>query len=1055
MFKRPDKNPNFDQIEQDIRHFWDNEQIFQKLVERNTGGERFSFVDGPITANNPMGVHHAWGRTYKDAYQRFWGLRGYDQRFQNGFDCQGLWVEVEAERDLGLNSKREIEDFGLDNFSKACKNRVETYSKRITEQSKRLGMWMDWDNSYFTHSDANVEHIWAFLKQCHQNGWLKQGGRVMPWCMRCGTSLSQHELLGTDTYQELTHKAVTLRLPIRGRSNEFILVWTTTAWTLAGNVACAVNSDLDYQKVEKDGSVYYLSAGTTDRVLDDSFTRVETLKGSELVGWQYCGPWDELPAQSDVVHQIINWEDVSEEEGTGIVHIAPGSGAEDYELGHQEGLPVIVPIDGEGKYLEGFGGLTGSHVLDAVDFILDNMAEKKYLFNAEDYTHRYPVCWRCKEEIVFNFVDEWFISSNEIRPRMIAASASVNWVPSSAGKRMQDWLENMGDWAISRKRYWGLPLPFYLCNDSNCGSLTVIGSREELRTSALNTAEVDLLPELHRPWIDNIEIHCHSCGSPSHRVPEVGDCWLDAGIVPFSTLDYLYEDQTRDDTKWKKWFPATFITEMREQIRLWFYSMLFMSVTLEDRAPYKNCFVYEKVMDEQGNAMHRSFGNAIDFDEAVDQMGADVTRWLYLGTNPATNVKFGFTPAKEVVRKLLTLWNIYSFFLTYAELDGFDPTGPKVPVKNRPAMDRWVLSRVEELRELTEQGYENYWIYPLVREIETFWDDLSNWYVRLNRRRFWKSQADADKQAAYATLYEVLESLATLISPLMPFLAEKIYQDVVVPANKDAPISVFLNPWKESGSYERDQTLESEMQTVRQVVGLGRAARSASGIKARQPLSELALGLPREEDRAAIENHMSIVLDEINVKSVRFVKTGSDLLTYELKPNYRKLGPRLGDQVRAAASAIEQLQPEETATKLESGDSITLEIDGAKLVLRLEDIDLRHKGIDGYAVSSEGGMVAGIALDISPDLELEGFSREVIHAVQNVRRSAGLDVSDRISLRLSGAKIEGLLAVFGDHLKSEVLAEELFIGESPVHIDHEETVRLGKSEVTIGIRKTT
>ena len=1052
VFKAPAKTPDFKEIEARILNFWNDSRAFQKLVEKNSDGPRFSFFDGPITANNPMGVHHAWGRSYKDVFQRYKAMQGYRQRFQNGFDCQGLWVEVEVERDLGLNSKREIEEFGLDRFAMECKARVSRFASKITDQSIRLGMWMDWDNSYYTYSDENIEHIWHFLKKCHERGWIRRGGRVMPWCMRCGTSLSQHELVGTDTYHEITHTYVTLRFPIEGRPNEYLLVWTTTPWTLAGNVAAAVHPELKYVKVATSEGVYYLSQSAADEILGKDRKTIAEVPGSDLVGLRYSGPWDELPAQAGVIHTVVPWEDVSEDEGTGIVHIAPGSGADDFELSKQHDLPVVIPIDGEGRYLEGFGTLTGKRVLDSTDFIVQNMKCKGLLVDTGDYTHRYPVCWRCKEEIVFNHVDEWFISSDEIRPRMKSAAETVNWVPESAGKRMRDWLDNMGDWAISRKRYWGLPLPFYECGDAACGHVTVIGSVKELRELAVDPAAVDALPELHRPWIDSVTITCPSCGNVARRVPDVGDCWLDAGVVPFSTLEYMHEDQSASDTAWRSWFPADFITEMREQIRLWFYSMLFMSVTLEDRAPYKNAFVFEKVMDESGEPMHRSFGNAIDFDAAVETLGADVMRWMYIGANPNANVKFGFGPGKEIVRKLLTLWNVYSFFLTYAELDRFDPRQDVPAIADRPALDRWIISRLNSLTTYAQNQYDQFWIYPLISELERFWDDLSNWYVRLSRRRFWKSQADDDKRAAYATLHEVLVTTLKVMAPVAPFISEEMHQNLTPGVEPGKARTIFLDDWPTADPSLMDKDLESEMVVVRSVVSLGRAARSASQTKVRQPLSELVLGLPRLKDRDSIQKHLQIVLHEVNVRAVRFVESGDEILNHSVKPNYRLLGPRFGERIREIEHALDLLDAADVAAAVARGEGVTVSIHGSAESLEPDEIDVRHQGVEGFAVESQAGMVAGIALTLDDDLLLEGSARDLVHGIQNARRNAGFDVSDRITLHLSGEAVSDLLAGYADHIAAEVLAVEVRAA-SPADGMHTETVALANSEITVGLSR--
>src|SRR5262245_45857292 len=576
--------PDHTALEKEILEWWDREGIFDKLREQNRGGERWSFIDGPITANNPMGVHHAWGRTLKDVFQRYKALRGFDQRYQNGFDCQGLWVEVEVEKALGLNSKREIEEYGLAEFAARCRERVAEFAEVITEQSKRLGMWMDWDNDYYTFSDTNIEYIWGFLKAVHERGWLYQGHRATPWCPRCGTSISQHEVYSGE-YRELDHPSIYARFPLTDVEGEGLVVWTTTPWTLPANVAAAVRPDAEYGRTA-DGDWYSVATHPEQDY-------VETVSGSKLVGRPYRGPFDDLPAAADVDHRVVPWDDIALDEGSGIVHIAPGAGSEDFELGRIHGLPVLVPIDESGTFYDNYGpSLAGVSAADAERPVVEHLREQGLLVEASTIVHRYPTCWRCKTPLLFRVVDDWFISAEEIRQPMLDANATVEWTPAFYQKRMDDWLRNMGDWNISRKRYFGLPLPFYPCA---CGHLTVVGSRDELERRALRGT--DGLRELHRPWIDDVVIACDVCGEEVRRVPEVGDAWLDAGIVPLSTLGWDNESgyvaggyatgaaeglttaDLPDHSYWEKWFPADWVSEMREQIRLWFYSQSFMSVT--------------------------------------------------------------------------------------------------------------------------------------------------------------------------------------------------------------------------------------------------------------------------------------------------------------------------------------------------------------------------------------------------------------------------------------------------------------------------------------------
>ncbi|MDQ3993061.1 MAG: class I tRNA ligase family protein, partial [Actinomycetota bacterium] len=716
VFRPLAKQPDHPALEREVLDLWEREATFDAVRAQNRGGPRFSFLDGPITANNPMGVHHAWGRTLKDVFQRYKALRGFDQRYQNGFDCQGLWVEVEVEKSLGLNSKRDIEEYGLAAFAERCKERVAHFSEVMTEQSKRLGQWMDWDNDYYTFSDTNIEYIWRFLRAVHERGWLYQGHRSTQWCPRCGTSLSQHEQAGEDKYAELEHPSLYVRFPLRDRDREALAVWTTTPWTLPANVAAAVQPDAEYV-LREDGTWW------AAELADDAATR-RRARGEELVGLEYEGPFDHLPAQRGVVHRVIPWENVALDEGTGVVHIAPGAGAEDFELSRVHDLPVLAPIDEAGRMLPEYGELAGLSTGEVEQPVIESLRERGRLVEASRITHRYPICWRCSTPLVFRVVDDWFVSAAEIRQPLLAANASVEWTPGFYGKRMDDWLRNMGDWNISRKRYFGLPLPFYPCS---CGRLNVIGSRGELAERA--TAGLEQLQELHRPWIDAVPIRCDACDAEVRRIAEVGDAWLDAGIVAFSTLGWRNERaipagyatgasaglsgaDLPGHAYWERWFPADWISESREQIRLWFYSLMFMSVTLDGRTPYRRVLAYERVRDETGREMHKSWGNAIELNEALDRMGADVARWLFGRQPPSQNVNFGYGPADDVKRRLLTLWNSVSFFVTYANIDGFRPR--YADLDGRPGgelapLDRWLVARTNELVADVEREYERFW----------------------------------------------------------------------------------------------------------------------------------------------------------------------------------------------------------------------------------------------------------------------------------------------------------------------------------------------------------
>ena len=944
MLKPISPQRDFPQAEREILKFWDEHQIFKKLMEKNRGRKTFSFLDGPITANNPMGVHHAWGRTYKDLYQRYRAMRGYDQRYQNGFDCQGLWVEVGVEKELGFTSKRDIERYGLDKFSERCRERVTKYSQVIADQSKRLGQWMDWDNSYYTMTDENIEYIWTFLQRCHEGGWLDQSESVRPWCVRCGTGLSQHEL--TDSYVEIAHPSVYLKLPILERKNEYFLVWTTTPWTLTSNVALAVNPEAPYVKVRQDSKIYYLSQDTLG-CLSGDHEILEEVKGSDLVGCFYRGPFDHLPVQGGVRHQTVPWADVEADEGTGIVHTAPGCGPEDHALSRQFGLAVIAPLDENGYFIDGFGWLSGKHVQKVASPIIEDLKQRGLLYKEEEIVHRYPVCWRCHEEIVYRLVRAWDISVDELRPRLIEEAKKVEWDPPYAGKLMEDWLKNMGNWCISRSRFWGLPLPFYPCD---CGNLIVIGSKEELRRRAVEYKDV----ELHRPWIDEIKIRCDRCGREVSRVPGVGDCWLDAGIVPYSTLGYI-----EDKERWEKWFPADLVIEMREQIRLWFYSMLFMSVVLEGRAPYQKGLVYEKVNDEEGRPMHKSFGNVIWFDEAVKRIGADVMRWLYCSHDRKVNLNFGYGPAEKVKRRLMLLWNAYSFFVTYAQIDQPDLGVPEHLPPN--TLDRWALSRLNQMIATVEKGLDGYDAAAATGAIEAFVEDLTNWYIRRSRRRFWKANNDQDKREAYYTLHKVLITLAKVIAPLTPFLAEDIYQNL---RDGAAPESVHLCDYPVPEPV--DEKLLEQMARVRKIVEMGHALRMEEGIKVRQPLGEMYAEIDGEP---LPTEYRGVVLEELNVK--RFKKTSG--MEREEEGCRIALNVRIGKVLKLeglAREIVRRVQDTRKRAGYRVDDTIVMMYETQEEVM-LEAIKRFGSYIAGETLSSQ--ILEGISSeDLARDFVIDG-----------------------------------------------------------------------------------
>jgi isoleucyl-tRNA synthetase len=1013
-FTRLPPVPDLPALEQQILEFWEREHVFDRLREQNADGPRFSFFDGPVTANKTMGVHTAWGRTLKDVFLRYKGLRGYHQRYQNGWDCQGLWIEVGVEKSLGMNSKKEIEEYGLDRFAAKCREVVAWSAGELRRASARLGMWMDWERDYFTFSDTNIEYIWRFLKVVHDRGWLVRGHRSTPWCPRCGTSLSQHELSQAGVHQEREDPALTVRLPLLEHPGEALLIWTTTPWTLPANVAAAVNPDVTYGRLPSGDWV-----AVNSQPADVELSAIR--EGRELVGLRYQGPYDGVgPA---VEHRVIPWEDVALDTGTGIVHIAPGAGPEDFVLSTVHDLPVLTPIDEAGRFYPDYGWLAGLSVDEARRPIIDDLHERGLLVEAGTILHAYPHCWRCDTPLVFRVADDWLIAVDGVRKQLLDENAKVEWTPAQYGKRMDDWLRNMEDWNISRRRYYGLPLPFYPCT---CGHLNVIGSRAELEARAVSGLEQ--LQELHRPWIDEVVITCEHCGHRLRRVPEVGDVWLDAGIVPFSTLGWqndtfipegyatgaargLTKADLPDHGYWEQWFPADWVTEMREQIRLWFYSQLFMSVVLTGRSPFRKVLTYEKLLDADGREMHGSWGNLISADEAFDRMGADVMRWLYCRQPPTQNIRFGYGPADEVKRRLLTLWNSARFLIDYAAIEGFEPRYDDLEhgvtgVELRP-LDAWLLARTSQLIGEAESAYDAYLTVDVIDAFESFLEDLSNWYIRRSRRRFYSFD-----EAAFRTLWTALVQAARVVAPVLPFLSERLWQTLVAGGRADAPASVHLAGWPARSERPGDRELLAEIAAVRDVVQLGRRARGEAKLKLRQPLRRLYV-----RGASAAASHADEIAEELRVKEVGFDE--GPVATVQLLPNLRLLGPRLGAKLPAVRAA------------LRDGDVETL--DGGRLraageLLEPDEVIRGERvAIEGWAIASDDGISVAFDTTLDDELRREGRVLDLIHALNAMRKSAGLELTDRIVVTLPRRE-EDLLA-YRDRIAGEVLAREITLGD--------------------------
>ena len=1043
-FKKINNKVNFIELEHQVLKKWDKESTFKHLRKKNKGNKTWSFLDGPITANNPMGVHHAWGRTLKDVFQRYHAMKGYDLRYQNGFDCQGLWVEVEVEKELGFKSKLDIIDYGIEKFVNLCKERVEKYSKIQTEQSIRLGYWMDWDDSYYTMSDENNYTIWSFLKKLFNEGKIYKGTDVVPWSGRSGTSYSQMEII--EGRKLVAHRSVFVKFPLIDRENEFLLVWTTTPWTLTSNIAAAVNVNLEYVKLKShDGYIYYFAKEnfkyqrlekqfkdkkqwikdipklkSIEQIFKErgDYTVLDTLKGKDMLGWKYSGPFDELEAQNikggypfvnDILkdkgltatqcHQIIDGgkdnignDIVVSGEGTGIVHIATGCGAIDNKIGKKLGLVEIAPLNEESKYIKGFGWLEGKLATDpnTTDEILNNLKEKELLLYVEEYPHVYPHCWRSGDELVYRSVDEWYINM-DWRDDIKTIVKDINWIPSWGHDREMEWLENMGDWMISKKRFWGLALPIWRFEDD---SFYVVGSKEELKDLAVEGWNEFEGNSPHRPWIDKVKIKHPTTGLIGTRIEDVGNPWLDAGIVPYSTLKY-----NQDKEYWKKWFPPDFVVEcFPGQFRNWFYSLLAMSAMMEKKAPFKTLLGHALVKDETGKDMHKSWGNAIWFDDAAEKMGVDTMRWLYASQNPEHNLLFGYQIADDVRKNLITLWNTYSFFITYAKLDNFNPKKYSLNDVDLLMLDKWILAKINQFIDKSNSYYEKFELFKLMKEASVVLDDISNWYVRRNRRRFWKSENDEDKIGAYLTLYTILINYIKIVSPVIPFVTEKIYENLVLSIDPSAPSSIHLTDFPEVNKDFVNLDLVEGVDAIKEIVSLGRSARNKANLKIRQPLSDIKVFIGSKNSEF-IKNNQLQILDELNIKRIDFVKSEHDIVEYELKPNFNSIGQKFGKNTKDIVVLLKATDVSIFINSIrDKGEYLIPETD---YLISNEDVDIVENGRPGYSLSSNNRIIVSLNTHLNKTLINEGLVRDLIRKVQDLRKSLEFEVEDRIKIDIS------------------------------------------------------
>ena len=1027
MYKKVElKQDGFVGMEKEVRDLWDKENIVQKNFDKNKGKKYFTFYDGPPTANGKPHVGHVLTRVIKDIIPRYKVMKGYDVIRKAGWDTHGLPVELEVEKKLGISGKQQIEEYGVEKFIGECKDSVFTYVSMWEEMTKKTGFWVDMKDPYVTYQDNYIESEWWALKQMWDKGLLYEGHKVMPYCPRCGTALSSHEV--AQGYKDVQDLTCTCKFKVVGEDNTYFLAWTTTPWTLPSNLALCVNKAYTYAyvkverpiidgKMQEEGNpeIYILAKDLISQVLKGmEYELLKEVKGSELLGMKYeqLMPFAKVDGKAFVV---IHGDYVTIEDGTGIVHIAPAYGEDDSFVSKQNGIAFVNLVDKEGKFVSEVEPWAGKFVKDCDKDICIWLARQNKLFGSAKHMHSYPHCWRCDTPLLYYPKESWFVKMTAVRDKLLENNNKIHWMPDTIRTgRFGKFLENVIDWGISRDRYWGTPLPIWRC--SSCGHLECIGSRKELEEKGINVPEG---VELHKPYLDPIHLKCPECGKEMIREKEVIDCWFDSGSMPFAQWHYPFENEEI----FKQNFPAQFISEAVDQTRGWFYTLLAISTCIFDTNPFENCIVLGHVLDSKGLKMSKHLGNVVDPFDVLNSVGADATRWhFYTSSAPWLPTRFSIKDVEETQRKFLsTLWNVYSFYVLYAEIDQINPlTFGKINSTN--VMDQWILSKLNTLVKDIDQKLEQYDITNAALEIEEFTDELSNWYVRRNRARFWAHEMTEDKKAAFATLYQVLVTLSKVAAPFVPFVTEEIYQNLVVGLDSKAPESVHLCDWPVADEKAINKELEKEMGLAYTIVKLGRSARNAANIKNRQPLSEMLISAQELPDY-----YGDIVKDELNIKKVVLGAQMSDYVNFEIKPNLPVLGKAYGKLIPQIKQEIAKKDQMELALKIQKGDTETISIDGTEIELNKDNLLITMQGKEGFAFSGEGEI--GVVLDttITEELKEEGYIREILSKVQNMRKDSGFEVLDRIHLYLAGnEKLGSIVKKYEEQLKTDTLSNHIY-----------------------------
>ena len=1050
MYQKVDTNLNFVDREKKVEEFWKENHIFEKSMENRKEGETYTFYDGPPTANGKPHIGHVLTRVIKDMIPRYRTMKGYMVPRKAGWDTHGLPVELEVEKKLGLDGKEQIEEYGMEPFIKQCKESVWKYKGMWEDFSSTVGFWADMEHPYVTYYDDYIESEWWALKEIWNKKLLYKGFKIVPYCPRCGTPLSAQEV--SQGYKTVKERSAVVRFKVVGE-DAYFLAWTTTPWTLPSNVALCVNPDETYCKVKAaDGYTYYMAEALLDKVLgklakeegEKAYEVLETYKGTDLEYKAYeplfaCAG-EAAAKQKKKAHFVTCDNYVTMSDGTGIVHIAPAFGEDDSRIGRNYELPFVQFVDGQGN-LTKETPYAGVFVKKADPMVLTDLDKEGKLFDAPKFEHDYPHCWRCDTPLIYYARESWFIKMSAVKDDLIRNNNTINWIPESIGKgRFGDWLENVQDWGISRNRYWGTPLNIWQCE---CGHMHSIGSRQEL--FEMSGDEKAKTVELHRPYIDEITLKCPECGGEMHRVPEVIDCWFDSGAMPFAQHHYPFENKELFEQQ----FPANFISEAVDQTRGWFYSLLAESTLLFNKAPYKNVIVLGHVQDENGQKMSKSKGNAVDPFDALNKYGADAIRWyFYINSAPWLPNRFHGKAVVEGQRKFMsTLWNTYAFFVLYADIDNFDPTKYELNYDQLPVMDKWLLSRLNTTVQAVDNDLANYKIPEAARALQEFVDEMSNWYVRRSRERFWAKGMEQDKINAYMTLYHALVTIAKTAAPMIPFMTEDIYQNLVRSVDKDAPESIHLCDFPTVNEAWIDKDLEADMKELLEIVVLGRACRNTANIKNRQPIGTMYVKAEKKMDKF----YTDIIADELNVKEVKFADDVESFISYSFKPQLRTVGPKYGKLLGGIRQALTDINGTAAMNELRTNGVLKLDINGNDVELTEEDLLIETAQTEGYVSESDGETSVVLDTNLTPELIEEGFVREIISKIQTMRKEAGFEVMDKIVVYAHGNdKIQDVMKAHEDEIKSEVLADEMVLGETDGYVKE---WNINKEAVTMGVKK--